>query len=205
MIFHQTNYTMKKQFFVHPFFSSAVLAALLFAGGCSAPANEQVAAAVNPDFAIAAPEFSDLAVKSFDLLSKFEFDAWGEMLAGDIEYYFPDGDVDTRTKLAGKQAVLDWWKNWQETSGIQSMVMSNGNYVPVEAIKAPNMTGLPGVYVFCYMSNAMDFNGNKTAVRMNFSLHFNQEKLIDRIYSYYDRMPIVEAMGRNNILDADSE
>ena len=55
------------------------------------------------------------------------------------------------------------------------------------------------------MSNALDFNGNKTAIRTSHSLHFNQEKLIDGVYACYDRTPIIEAMGGSNILEKESE
>ena len=150
-------------------------------------------------------EYSALAAKALEHLSKFEFDAWGTMLADSVEYYFPDGDVDTRTKLVGKQAVLDWWKNWQNTSGIQSMTMSLPNHIPVEAIKAPNMTGLPGIYVFSFISNEMVYGSKKVSLRMNFSVHFNQDKLIDQYYTYYDRAPIIEAMGKNILKDSSAK
>jgi hypothetical protein len=46
-------------------------------------------------------------------------------------------------------------------------------------------------------------NENTVNLRMNFALHFNEDSLIDRYYTYYDRSLIIEAMNEN-ILDADS-
>jgi hypothetical protein len=36
---------------------------------------------------------------------------------------------------------------------------------------------------------------------MNFIAHFNKDKKIDRYFTYYDRQPIVEAMGGTNLLN----
>ncbi|MDX1585566.1 MAG: hypothetical protein R3222_02435, partial [Balneolaceae bacterium] len=115
----------------------------------------------------------------------------------DIEYYFPDGDAGTRTVLTGKTAVLEWWNNWENTSGIESMTFSNPVFLPVVAQTAPNYAGLTGPYVVSYMSNEMVYNGTTVNLRMNFTLHFNDQKKIDRYYTYYDRSPIINAMGTN--------
>lgn len=166
-----------------------------------ADAADSTAAPVNANYEIASSEYSDLAKKAAGHLSKFEWDAWGAMLADDCEYYFPDGDEITRTKLTGKQAILDWWKNWQQTSGIQSMTFSLENYLPFNALKAPNMTGMTGNYVISYFTNKMVYKEGEVSVRMNMSIHINDNKLIDRYYSYYDRTPIIQAMKGVNILE----
>jgi len=180
----------------------AITTTLLLTNCTTADTDKPVtsAVAVNPDFAIASPEYAALAAKALGHIEKFEYDAWGDMLAENVEYHFPDGDVSTRTKLVGKQNVLSWWKNWQMNSGIKSMTISLPNHIPVDAIKTPNMTGLPGLYVFSFFSNEMVYGGKKVALRMNFDIHFNQDKMIDRYYTYYDRSHIIEAMGGQNYL-----
>jgi len=176
----------------------------LVAFSCAPPPAEEVAS-INEDYALASSEYSDLAEKATNHIAALDFDAWGEMLADDLEYYFPDGDTDTRTKLIGKQAVLDWYKDWKDKSGIQSMTANAANHIPVEAISAPNMTGMPGVYVFSYFSNTMSFeNGETAAVRMHFAAHFNADKLIDRYYTYYDRTSIINAMEGVNVLNPEA-
>lgn len=151
----------------------------------------------NDNWDIASQEYADLAEEAMMHMQNLDFDAWGELLADDIEYYFPDGDEGTRTVLSGKSAVLDWWNNWGSTSGIQSMSFSNPVFLPVIAQTAPNYAGLTGPYVVSYMSNEMDYNGTVINLRMNFTLHFNDQKLIDRYYTYYDRSLIINAMGTN--------
>jgi hypothetical protein len=149
------------------------------------------------DYAIASPEYSVLAEKSLDLLTSFEFDRWGNMLSDSIIYYFPDGDMKTRTKLVGKAALLAWWKNYKNTSGLESMSVEGANYVPVETLGKPRDGFVPGVYVFAYFSNKMVYHGNGVALRMNFAFHFDKEKMIDRVMTYYDRTPIIKASGKN--------
>ena len=183
-----------------------LLAALSgIAVGCnnpSSPPKPDAPKVENADYAIASNDYVDVVKTAFDHFGKFEYDAWGAMLAEDVEYSFPDGDVGTRTKLVGKPAVISWWKNWQKTSGVQSMTFDAGNFIPFNALKAHNAGALPGIYVVAYLSNKMVFNGAPVAVRMNFSIHFNSEKLIDRYVTYYDRTPIIKAMKGKNYLEA---
>ncbi len=197
---------MKKNHFLT---FAAIIIAYFFIGGCSSntPAKEEaavtpatvstVAAVTNPNFTIAPVEYVDLAQKAFDLMSKFEYDAWGEMLADNVVYTFPDGDVDTRTKLEGKAAVVGWWKSWKEKSGIESMTMSEFNYTPINVTAQPKGGASKGIYVISYFSNKMVFKGKPVALRMNFSVHFNADKMIDRYSTYYDRSVIIKATGKN--------
>ncbi|NJW52836.1 hypothetical protein HC175_07880 [Salinimicrobium sp. CDJ15-91] len=119
------------------------------------------------------------------------------MLADDVEYYFPDGDADTRTILSGKEEVVKWWKDWKKNSGIEKMSFTNPVYIPVKANQELNYSGLTGVIVLSYVSNEMIYNGQPVDVRMNIATHFNEDSLIDRIYTYYDRTPILNTVNAN--------
>lgn len=177
--------------------AGCMVLSMIVLAGCMQQADDG-----NESWDIGSAEYARMAEQAMTHMSNFEFDAWGEMLADDIEYYFPDGDAGTRTVLTGKAALLDWWKDWEATSGIESMTFSNTVFLPIVAQEAPNYSGLTGPYVVSYMSNEMVFNGNTTNVRMNFTLHFNDENKIDRYYSYYDRTPIITAMGTNILSDS---
>lgn len=196
-------------------FVAAIALSVFFSlGGCNEtpPAKEETKkeeavvpatteAITNPLFSIASIEYADLTQKALDHMAKFEFDAWGDMLADNIVYSFPDGDVDTRTKLEGKSAVVGWWKNWKEKSGVESMTMSEFNHIPINVTAQPKGGALMGMVVISYFSNKMVFNGKTVALRMNFSVHFNTDKKIDRYTTYYDRTPIIKAMGGKSILE----
>jgi ketosteroid isomerase-like protein len=126
-----------------------------------------------------------------------DIDKWVSMMSDDVEFTFPVGDVDTRTKLTGKKAVSDWWNNWKKTSGVKSMTYEKHVEIPVNSKEVNPSTGLTGVTVISYFSNNMDINGSSVRLRMNFAAHFNNEKKIDRYNTYYDRSKIVQAMGSN--------
>lgn len=186
----------KKQLFVLSLFA-------LLASGCASPTEEKPAvaeeetSAVNPDYEIASPEYSELAVKALTNWMNLDFEGWTSAMSEDVVFYFPDGDAGTRTELAGKEAVLDWWNNWEQTSGIQSMTYANHVEIPVIAKDTLAYSNLTGVFVISYFSNELNYSGTTVNLRMNITVHFNSDKLIDRVYSYYDRTKIIQATGKN--------
>ena len=195
---------MKKSI-LFPF--AAIVLSVMFAAGCNntAPAKQETVAKTeeiatvitNPNFSIAPTEYATLSEQSLMHLAKFEFDTWEATLADNVIYTFPDGDIDTRTKLEGKAAVVGWWKGWKEKSGIESMTMSEFNHFPLNVTAQPKGGALMGNYDFVYFSNKMVFAGKPVALRMNFAIHFNTDKKIDRYITYYDRSVIIKATGKN--------
>ena len=69
------------------------------------------------NYEVASERYSDLSDEALDRMSSLDFDFWGEMLAENVEYYFPDGDAETRTILRGKSTVVDCGKNGKQTPG----------------------------------------------------------------------------------------
>ena len=196
---------------INIFLSIAAMAvSVLFFTGCNtaAPARDETvgkdtstivtaAAVSNPNFSIGALEYAELCEKALNYLAGFDFDAWAGMMADNVVFSFPDGDVDTRTKLEGKDAVVGWWKAWKEKSGVESMTMSEFNHFPLNVTAEPKGGAPMGNYNFVYFSNKMVFAGKPVALRMNFAVHFNADKKIDRYVTYYDRSVIMKATGRN--------
>ena len=152
------------------------------------------------NYEVASEKYSDLSDEVLDRMSSLDFDSLGEMLAENVEYYFPDGDADTRTVLRGKEEVVAWWKNWKKNTGIDKMTFSDRVHIPVQANKKLNYSGLTGVIVISYFSNKMIYNGQPAEVRTNVAVHYTQDSLIDRFYTYYDRTPILKVVNAN-VLD----
>ncbi len=161
----------------------------------AATATSSESVVTNPLFKIAPVEYATLSEKALLHVAKFEFDAWAAMLADDVVYSFPDGDAATRTTLTGKNAVVGWWKNWKEKSGVESMNLSEFNHLPINVIEQPKGGFPTGIYDIVYFSNTMIFHGKPVSLRMNFSVHFNAEMKIDHYATYYDRSIIIKAMG----------
>ncbi len=149
------------------------------------------------NYEIGSQEYVDISEQAAIHLVQLEFDAWATILADDIEFWFPDGDNNTRTKLVGKKAVIDWWKNWKATSGIKSMSMDEANFIPVNVLKPTGAIKLTGNFVYSFFSNKFVFATGTGNLRMNFVTHFNADKKIDRYVAYYDRSVIIKAMGRD--------
>lgn len=191
----------------HVLQTAGIVLIALFITNCkdAAPAKDNVttkvetpiAAVTNPRFSIAPDEYASLSEKAINHVGNFEYDAWGDMLADNVEYSFPDGDIDTRTKLVGKSAVLGWWKSLKENTGIESMTMSEFNHFPINVTEQPKGGAAMGIYDFCYFSNKMVIKGKTLALRMNYVTHFNADKKIDRYVTYYDRTALVKAIGKN--------
>jgi hypothetical protein len=196
---------MKTSKFNQPAFLIGICGIAISLTGCTSSTSspetttmvETTTAVINSKLEIASEEYADLAEKCLDIFTQFDFDAWATMLSDDVEYHFPDGDKGTRTTLVGKEAVVKWWKNWKETSGIESMTYKDHSEIPINSKTVSSYTGLSGVTVLSYFSNELVFNGNPVNIRMNMAIHFNSDKKIDRFYAYYDRTKIIEAMKKN--------
>jgi len=188
-------------------FIAMIIANSFFFCACNTPQNNNEnikqnvlmtdTAVTNPLFTIAPIQFADSSEKAFKLMAAFNFEAWAKMLADTVVYSFPDGDAVTRTTLHGKNTLINWWKIWKVTSGIQSMTMNAFNHVPINVISQPR-DGFPmGIYDLVYFTNTLIFKNKPVGLRMNFSVHFNADKKIDHYASYYDRNVIIEAAGNN--------
>jgi len=153
--------------------------------------------AQNSKYEIAPDLYEQLAEKSLMHLADFEFSDFYATLADDVEFYLPDGDEGTRTGIIGKEANMKFWNSYQEKSGNTKITMTNPVYVPVIAKNELNYTKLSGVIVLAYISCEFQYGDEKANVRMNWGFHFNENNEIDRIYTYYDRTPIIEAAKRN--------
>ncbi len=175
----------------------AVIFLLFSCNGKAKESGKEVSSAKQSNYEVASERYSELNQQALDKFEAMDFDGWGKMMADDVQYFFPDGDAGTRTVLKGKEEVLEWWKNWKETSGINKTTFTNPVYIPVKANQKLNYSGLTGVIVLSYFSNEMVYDGQPVSVRMNFITHFNKDSLIDRYYTYYDRTPIINTVNAN--------
>lgn len=153
--------------------------------------------AKSSNFELASEDYVALADKTIKHIEKFEFSEHYKMLSDDIELYMPDGDAGTRTSFIGKKAVMDFWNSYQEKSGNDKIISKDLVHVALNVKEPLNYTKITGTIVISYFSLEMFYGAEKTNIRMNWAFHFNQEKQIDKIYTYYDRTPIIAAAKRN--------
>lgn len=95
--------------------------------------------------------------------------------------------------------MLAWWKNYIAASGIKSMSIENGSYVPIHIEQVTRRGDISGTQVIAYFSNKLVYERGEVSVKMNFVIHFDSSKKIDGYYTYYDRTPILNLLKENNI------
>ena len=170
----------------------AVISTGLILHGASCGVNQSH----GENYEAASTAYSALAEKSLDLLAGFNLDSWASMLSDSVVYYFPEGDVKTCRKLTGKKEVLDWWKNYVSSSGLESMSIENATYMPIHLRNGIRPSDLPGTQVIAYFSNKLVYDRGAVSVKMNFVIHFDKAKMIDGYYTYYDRATINQVFNR---------
>lgn len=154
-------------------------------------------ATVNSKFDIASEAYGKLSEKYLQHLANFEWDASFSYLAEDVVFKLPDGDTDTRTSIKGLDKVKEFWKSYQEKSGNNKAAFKDFVHVPVRVNERIDFVEVTGVFDICYFSAELIYGGEKANVRMHWAFHFNDEKKIDGIFTYYDRNPIIEAARKN--------
>jgi hypothetical protein len=145
-----------------------------------------------PILEAASQEYADIVKKELDLLANFEFDAFGEYLADDIKWYWPDGSTDTRTVITGKDMLLAWWRNWKETTGIEKLTFTNHTLLPLKVNKPSNYYKVVGSGVLSYADATITLGEKSTTVRQHIVFMFNDRKKISHAFLYYDRTGIIE-------------
>lgn len=173
-----------------PFFSLLLLLLL----GCTSTNAQQ---AVNSKFEMATDEYAALSEKAVRHIENFAWSDFYSMLADDVEYYLPDGGPTTRTGLKGKEAVMAFWNAYEAKSGNSKIVSTDHVHLPVISKEEVAYTKLTGVIVISYFTLDMTYGKEVVNIRMNWAMHYNADKKIDRIYTYYDRTPIIAAAKRN--------
>lgn len=162
--------------------------------GCTATNAQQT---VNTKFEIASDEYAALSEKAVRHIENFDWQNFYAMVSDDVEMYLPNGGPKTRTSFKGKEAVMGFWNSYVEKSGNSKIVSSEHVHCPVISKEEVAYTKLTGVIVISYFTLDMTYGQEIVNLRMNWAMHYNADKKIDRIYTYYDRTPIIEAAKKN--------
>ncbi|MET6990832.1 nuclear transport factor 2 family protein [Sediminicola arcticus] len=144
-----------------------------------------------PMLEAASQEYADLAQKTLELLSEFDLETWKEYLADDVEWYWPDGNSETRNTIKGKEELITWWKNWKETTGGQ-ISFTNNTFLPIKINTASNYYKLVGTGVLAYTDLTISLQDKSTSVRQHIVFMFDENKKISHALLYYDRTGIIE-------------
>lgn len=151
----------------------------------------------NSIFSISAPEYGKLSEQYLMHIANFNWEESYKLLANDVVFKLPDGDVDTRTMYEGLDQVKKFWNSYEEKSGNNHVSFKDFVHIPVAVDQMVENIGLTGDFNLCYFSGELTYGSEIAKVRMHWAFHFNDEDQITGIYAYYDRTPIIEAAKKN--------
>ncbi len=174
------------------FTKGIVLSALLIAS-CAETKKEDAAMAEKeiPMVEAASEEYSDIVLKTLSHMANFEHEAYAELMADDMMWYWPDGSSETRHSIKGKDALVAWWKNYQETTGA-TLNFANNTLLPLKINTPSNYYKVTGSGVLAYTDLTITLGDKSTSVRQHMVFMFNDDMKISHCFLYYDRSGIIE-------------
>ena len=182
---------MKKPFHLNILKIGLIFCAILITScGETKKENAEVVEAEPPVLESASQEYADIVLKMYDHMSNFDHDGYGALMADDITWYWPDGGADTRHSIKGKDSVIAFWKNWQETTG-GKMTFSKNTLLPIKVNKPTNYYKAVGSGVLAYTDITIAIKDQSTTVRQHAVMMFNDDMKISNVFLYYDRTGIL--------------
>ena len=171
------------------FFKIVVMFSAILIVGCAETKNEdsKINKTEPPRIEAASQEYVEIIEKTNTIIQDFEFDALGDYMADDVEWYWPDGGVETRSIIEGKDNVISFWDNWQQTSGVEKIEFFNTNFLCVKTNIATNYYNVIGVLVLYYGDTTITTKNGSITVRQHLVYSFNDDKKIQKVFLYYDR------------------
>jgi hypothetical protein len=132
-------------------------------------------------YALAPASYVVLAQKALTYQADFQLEAWGELLAKDVEYHVLDSD--SSHPLVGRTAVLAYWQNWKSSGAVQEVRRSEFYIIPIRSPNTLPIYHLSGIYVSVTFRQRVTYLSGQVRGRLVcLWLHFNRQKLIDGIY-----------------------
>jgi hypothetical protein len=140
----------------------------------------------NPDFQIGDPSFSLACNEMLDIFASGDLFILTTILTDDVVMFFPEGLDSLRINISGRANLLSYWVAWREDNHFDLVTIDEVNSVPVDVLETPNYIGLPGNWVFSWFDLKIRRRQEVAGARVNATFHFNDQNLIDHIYTYYD-------------------
>jgi hypothetical protein len=133
----------------------------------------------------------DVGKKCLEQLESGNVDGFGDAFADNAVFLWSSFD-----SLAGKKAILDYWKN-RRTKVLDSLQHSDEVWLPMKVNTPQSRGDVPGDWLLSwYITNAKYKNGKRLIFLVHQLFHFNSDGKIDRSILYLDRGPINKALGK---------
>ena len=174
-------------------FLMILFAAFIFGCGNPKPAEEtSMAAPVDTTpkpVEIADDSYSEMGKQMFAALSSGDMDKFMSAFDDNAMYRWNRGD-----SLAGKQAIDDFWRK-RRTETLSSITFEKQIFLPVK-VNQPQSVEVPGNWLLCWASVTVNYTGKGTMTQwMHWTIHFDDNKKIDRMTHYVDMVPVNAALA----------
>lgn len=136
---------------------------------------------------VASSNYVVLAQRALTYQADFQWDAWAGLLAPDVEYQL--AEQPGTAPLKGKRAVLAYWQRWPQACHARQVSLSDFTILPLQTTRKLPLAELPGVYVSVVFERTIVYESGREVRRPGcLWLHFNDDKLIDRLYGFETSM-----------------
>lgn len=141
-----------------------------------------------PGAEFADARYMDVGRKQLQQFASGDIDNWKNNFAENAVYQWSSGD-----SIAGREAIADYWKD-RRKNVVESIKTTNDIWLPIKINKPQQGPDLPGVWLLnWHMVEAKYKTGKSLTFWVHIDYHFDANDKIDRMISYVDRAPIMEA------------
>ena len=149
----------------------------------------------NVQFKIASSEYAKIVEKALEHWANQDFDAYGELLDEDLISYNPYEPHDLQFARKSREEEVAGYKSWTKYSEVENIVFSNTTLIPLATTDTNKLYLDSGVSVVVYATMEMTIFGKPTSNGVSILYHFNDDKLIDKAYLFYDINQQMNAMN----------
>ena len=166
---------------------SLVLLTYAFSCGQAEKEAESVIEVEPPAVEAAAEEYADIVSNSLDKFQGLDYVGMMENLTDDVEWYWPNGNAETRSTIQGKDSLMAFWQAYEEMSGLKEMQFTNRNMMPLKVNSPTNYYNVEGTVVLYYGDIHAIYENDTISVRQHIAYTFDDNMKINRMFLYYDR------------------
>ncbi|MBK8053044.1 MAG: nuclear transport factor 2 family protein [Saprospiraceae bacterium] len=137
-------------------------------------------------YSIGNMSFCTLCNSALEVFASGDYAPLYEVLTPDAELFFPQGIDEQRRNIQGIQNIFDFWQTWRISNNTIAMTITEINSVPVIVSGSVVGPAKPGTWVFSWFNVNVNFVHVQRAARVNATFSFNEESMIQKIFTYYD-------------------
>jgi len=87
-----------------------------------------------PAVEAASQKYADIVQESLNVMQDFNFDGLGTYFANDVQWYWPNGGMETRSIIKGKENVINFWKTCNSTTLILCLLKLTNQLINIMSL-----------------------------------------------------------------------